>query len=112
MTPRLEHETRAQMIVMLTKIAALFEDGVPVDWWQAAGTPPWGFPAGVHVDCSDRGPIRRRPPIPVVSLRVVHTLIHFPTGSINRRKTLGSLGRSQLSHGLLNGPIIVDGVQW
>ena len=63
MAARLPHQTSAQMIVVITKIASLFEYRSPLYRRQTINYDPQRLTTRVHIDTGDASPVLRRPPV-------------------------------------------------
>ena len=83
MTARFPHRSGAEVVVVLAKIATLLEHRLAFDGRQTRGVNPQRLSAGMHVDRSDAGPMRRRLP-----LGEVKGLLHMRSG-VGGHHTLG-----------------------
>src|SRR3569832_674178 len=63
MPARLPYQTGAQVIVVMAKVAALFEYGPTLDWWQSIYDDTQRLTPGLHVDRGDQCPVFRRSPV-------------------------------------------------
>src|SRR3569832_1505102 len=63
MTARLPYQSGAQVIVVMAKVAALFEDGPTLDWWQSIYDDTQRLTPGMDVDRGDPCPVFRRSPV-------------------------------------------------
>lgn len=52
MTARFEHQTFADVVVVLFGLVSLLEES-PGEWWEAGVDDAGGFSSGVHVDAAD-----------------------------------------------------------